>query len=88
MKSPVNLYLVDRKANCPPHKTIALVHVIIAEIDSIKYGTPLYENKELLDKDLFRLVVLYGRNVASYKFALKPNSTYSLERMLSVCFCK
>ena len=31
---------------------------------------PLYENKELSDKDLFRSVVLYGRNVASYKFAL------------------
>ena len=44
--------------------------VIIAEIDLIKYGMPLYENKELSDKDLFRSVVLYGRNVASYKFAL------------------
>ena len=31
---------------------------------------PLYENKDLDDKDLFRSVVLYGRNVASYKFAL------------------
>ena len=31
---------------------------------------PLYENKNLDDKDLFRSVVLYGRNVASYKFAL------------------
>jgi 5-methylcytosine-specific restriction endonuclease McrA len=31
---------------------------------------PLFENKELGDEDLFRSVVLYGRNVASYKFAL------------------
>ena len=37
---------------------------------------PLYENKELPDKDLFRSVVLYGRNVASYKFALAESLLY------------
>ena len=31
---------------------------------------PLYENKYLDDKDLFRSVVLYGKNNATYKFAL------------------
>lgn len=31
---------------------------------------PLYENKNLDDKDLFRRVILYGKNQASYKFAL------------------
>jgi len=31
---------------------------------------PLFEDISLTDKDFFRAVVLYGRNVASYKFAL------------------
>ena len=31
---------------------------------------PLFEDIALTDKDFFRAVVLYGRNVASYKFAL------------------
>ena len=40
------------------------------EVHLLKYGMPLYENKELSDKDLFRSIVLYGKNNATYKFAL------------------
>ena len=40
---------------------------------------PLYENKELSDNDLFRSVVLYGRNVASYKFALAESLLHFVE---------
>ena len=31
---------------------------------------PLFKDISLTDQDFFRAVVLYGRNVASYKFAL------------------
>jgi len=33
MKNRVNLYLVVRKANFTPHKSIAFVPVVIAEIE-------------------------------------------------------
>jgi len=37
---------------------------------SIPFGMALFKDISLMDKDFFRAVVLYGRNVASYKFAL------------------
>jgi hypothetical protein len=35
-----------------------------------KVTTPLFKSVPLASEDYFRAVVLYGRNVASYKFAL------------------